>query len=187
MLLIKLDEMLSEKESMEGIAKQINSGAILVYPTDTVYGLGCDAEDAKAVKKLRQIKGTNHPFSVIAPSLRWIKENLEMKFPEYLSQLPGPVTLILRKKRLILESASENINLGVRIPDHPIMKLIELAGKPFITTSANKLGEPPATKISEIPKDIERQVDFVIDGGQLPGKPSKIIDLTGPEPVVIRE
>lgn len=187
MLLIKLDEMLSEKESLEGIARQINLGAILVYPTDTVYGLGCNAEDIKAVKKLRKIKGTDHPFSVIAPSLQWISENLEVKFPEYLAQLPGPVTLIMKKKRLAAEGASDGIALGVRIPDHPIMKLIELAGKPFITTSANKSGEPPATNISEVPKGIERQVDFVIDGGPLPGKPSKIIDLTGPEPVVIRE
>ena len=95
MLRIKLDETLNDKDSMDGIARQIKSGAIFIYPTDTVYGLGCNAEDIRAVKKLRQIKGTDHPFSVIAPSKQWIQDRLNVKFPEFLEKLPGPVTLIM--------------------------------------------------------------------------------------------
>jgi L-threonylcarbamoyladenylate synthase len=183
MLEIKLDQMLSEKQSLEGIAKQIRSGAIFIYPTDTVYGLGCNAEDARAVKKLRKIKGTEHPFSVIAPSLKWISENLETGLQDYLKQLPGPVTLIMRKKRLILDAASNDYKLGVRMPDHPITKLIECAGVPFITTSANRSEQPPIKNVREISKDLEREVDFVIDGGQ----PSRVIDISGSAPVVLRE
>ncbi len=187
MLRIKLDEMLSDMESLEGIAMQIKHGAILIYPTDTVYGIGCNAEDARAVKKLRQIKGTDHPFSVIAPSKAWIQENLKVNFPDYLEKLPGPVTLIMIKKVRLLDAATAGLTLGVRIPDHPIMKLIEKAGAPFITTSANMSGQPAPASPSEIPRELERQVDFVIDGGALPGKPSRIVDLTDREPVVIRE
>lgn len=187
MLRIKLDEMLADAESLEGIARQIKSGAILIYPTDTVYGIGCNAGDERAAKKLRQIKGTDHPFSVIAPSKQWIQENLKVSFPDFLEKLPGPVTLIMLKKGRMLDAASLGSTLGVRIPDHPIMKLMEKAGVPFITTSANKSGQPPATNAGEIPRELERQVDFVIDGGQLAGKPSKVIDLTGPAPVVLRE
>jgi len=187
MLRIKLDEMLSDSDSLEGIAKQIKFGAILIYPTDTVYGIGCNAEDIQAVRKLRQIKGTDHPFSVIAPSKQWIQENLKANNPEFLEKLPGPITLIMIKKGKLLDEAAVGLTLGVRIPDHPIMKLIEKAGVPFVTTSANMSGEPPPANPSEISRELERQVDFVIDGGQLAGRPSKIIDLTGPEPVVLRE
>ena len=62
MLRINLNEMLADSDSLEGVAKQVRSGAILIYPTDTVYGIGCNAEDVRAVKKLRQIKGTDHPL-----------------------------------------------------------------------------------------------------------------------------
>lgn len=187
MLRIKLDEMLADSESLEGIARQIGFGAILIYPTDTVYGIGCNAADERAVKKLRQIKGTDHPFSVIAPSKQWIQENLRVGSPEFMEKLPGPVTLILMKKGKLLDAAAAGLTLGVRIPDHPIMKLMEKAGVPFITTSANPSGQPAPANPGEISRELERQVDFVIDGGQLPGRPSKIIDLTGPAPVVLRE
>ncbi len=187
MLRIKFGEMLSDSNSLEGVAKQINNGAILIYPTDTVYGIGCNAEDARAVKKLRQIKGADHPFSIIAPSKAWIQENLKVNFPEFLEKLPGPLTLIMAKKGRLLDAAAAGFTLGVRIPDHPIMKLIEKAGAPFITTSANLSGRPAPASPPDIPRELERQVDFVIDGGTLPGKPSRIIDLTGREPVVLRE
>lgn len=188
MLEIKLDEMLSDSDSLEGIARQIRAGAILVYPTDTVYGIGCNAEDTRAVKKLRRIKGTEHPFSVIAPSREWIDQNLETKFSEYLSQLSGPITLIMRKKQVMfLENASKEMRLGVRLPDHPIIKLISTAGVPFITTSANRSGEPVATNPKDVPKEWEKEIDFIIDGGILSGKPSRVIDISGDAPIVLRE
>jgi L-threonylcarbamoyladenylate synthase len=188
MLTIRLEEMLNDKDSMEGLSKQVWSGAIFIYPTDTVYGIGCNAEDEAAVRKVRRIKGTDHPFSVIAPSKEWISENLETNFTDYLSQFPGPITLIMKKRSSFLDWAAKGATLGVRMPDHPFMKLIELAGVPFITTSANKSGEPTISGIREIPRELEREVDFAIDGGPAPsGKPSKVIDLTGYEPKVLRE
>jgi tRNA threonylcarbamoyl adenosine modification protein (Sua5/YciO/YrdC/YwlC family) len=107
--------------------------------------------------------------------------------PEFIDKLPGPITLIMTKKGQMLDAAAAGLTLGVRIPDHPIVKLVEKAGVPLITTSANKSGQSPATNAKEIPRELERMVDFVIDGGQVGGKPSKIVDLTGPSPVVIRE
>lgn len=159
----------------------IKRGAVFVYPTDTIYGLGCNAEIAESVWKIRAIKGTQHPFSVIAPSNEWIKENLVVKHPEYLKKLPGPYTLILEKKKPILKEASRLNTLGVRIPNHPFTKVIQEAGVPFVTTSVNPSGQEPLKQISEIPEKIANRADVTIDAGVLNNPPSTVFDLTGEE------
>ena len=79
--------------------KRIKSGKIFIYPTDTIYGLGCDATNAEAVKKIREIKErTKSPFSVIAPSKKWIKENCEITKKRALWKLPGKYTIIFKLK-----------------------------------------------------------------------------------------
>jgi L-threonylcarbamoyladenylate synthase len=187
MIILKLGEILEDSASMAGVVGQIRLGAIFIYPTDTVYGLGCNAENAQSVKRLKEMKGSSHPLSVIAPSKQWIYDNLKVGFDEYLDKLPGSYTLILGKPKSFLKEACDGDKLGVRIPDSPIMKLIEQAGVPFITTSANKSGEPPAASVGELSRELSRRVEFVIDGGSLSGKPSTVIDLTGKEPAVIRD
>ncbi len=176
MLRIKL-ESVKEKD----ILKWISEGKIFLYPTDTVYGLGCDAENREAIERLRGLKGARHPLSVIAPSKRWIIKNL---FPHpYLNLLPGPYTLILLKRNpKFLRWASAGRGLAVRIPKHPLTRIIQKSGKPFITTSANLSGQPVIRK----PEELKLKVDIVIDAGELSGKPSQIIDLTQKTPKIIR-
>ncbi len=165
----------------------IKSGAVFIYPTDTVYGLGCNAENEQSIEKIKEIKArdANKPMSIIAPSKQWIKDNLitEQKQEESINKyLPGPYTLILRKKNPeFLKSVSPTETLGIRIPNNDFTKLVEKAGVPFITTSVNLSGEPPASRIESIPTKIISQVDIILNAGPLPGTPSTIIQEDGTE------
>jgi len=134
------------------------------------------------------LKRAEHPLSVIAPSIEWIKRNFEIKFPSYFKLLPGPYTLILKKKDPdFLKWVSHTDSLGIRIPDHYFTVFVQRARVPFVTTSVNVSGRPYAKDIHEVDQSILKGVDVIIDAGRLEGKPSKIIDLTGSEPKVIRE
>jgi len=158
------------------IIKKIKKGKIFIYPTDTIYGIGCDATNQQSVNKIKQIKKRkNKPMSVIAPNISWIKDHLiiDIDLDKY---LPGPFTIILKKKnKNFLKHVSDTDMLGIRIPKCNITKTIQMSGVPFITTSVNLAGEKPITKISEIPDQIKDQIDVIIDQGPLTGKPSTII------------
>lgn len=161
------------------LKQEILNGKIFIYPTDTIYGIGCNALNKDSVDKIRQIKRRdNKPFSVIAPSFEWIEEVCE--FRSDLSQyLPGPFTVILTKKEAdFLNWVSDKETLGIRIPDYDFTRQVQLAGVPFITTSVNFSGQTPALNIAGIPKEILDQVDYVIDEGELNGKPSTIINIS---------
>ena len=152
---------------------KIMNGAVFIYPTDTIYGIGCDARNDKSVKRIRKIKlRETKPFSVIAPSKSWIKENCFVG--DELNYLPGPYTLILKlkNKNCISKFVNNDLEtLGVRIPNHWFSKIVEELGIPIVTTSVNKTGEKFMTCL----EDLDIKVDFVIYEGKLKGKPSKII------------
>lgn len=159
------------------LIKEIKKGKIFIYPTDTIYGLGCDATNKDSVEKIKKIKkrDKNKPLSIIAPSIDWIKENLiiDVRLNDY---LPGPYTIILKKKiKDFLLHVSDTDSLGIRIPDNKTTKKIQKSNLPFITTSVNLSGEKNITKISEISNEILNQVDYVIDFGELSGSPSTLI------------
>ena len=162
----------------EKLKKAILAGKVFVYPTDTVYGLGCNAENEKAVGKIKEIKGRDRdkPLSIIAPSVDWIKENcvVDADLEKY---LPGPYTLILKKKNLeFLKQVASGDTLGVRIPNSEFCFEIQKCEVPFITTSVNKSGENPAVKILDIDKEMINKVDFVIESNEkLSGKPSSLV------------
>lgn len=158
--------------------EDIKHGAIFIYPTDTIYGLGCDATNWDSVERIKDLKyrDKDKPMSVIAPSVDWIKEHCEVNDEIIEKYLPGPYTLILKKKDpLFMRQISANDSLGVRIPDCEFTKLVEDAGVPFVTTSVNFVGEPYATKMSDIPLKILDAVEIVIGVGKLDGRPSTLI------------
>ena len=161
---------------IELLKKEISKGKIFIYPTDTVYGIGCNALDEEAVEKIRKIKKRDEkPFSVIAPSFEWVSDNLiiDVNLEKY---FPGAYTVILKKKdKKFLKEVSASDTLGVRIPDSEFTKKIQKAGFPFVTTSVNFSGEKPANNIQEISKEILKQVDYIIDMGELSGKPSTLV------------
>jgi len=182
---IILENIMKNKNLQERIVSEIISGKIFIYPTDTVYGLGCDAGNSGSVGKIRALKGSEQPFSVVAPSKEWISENLliDGKSKKYLDYLPGPYTLILKKKNPeFLNSASSSDSLGVRIPKHPLTEIIQKSGRPFVSTSANVHGSDTIKAAENIPAGLE--VDIVIDGGRIENPPSAIIDLTKENPEI---
>jgi L-threonylcarbamoyladenylate synthase len=170
---------MDKTERQYKLVRQILDGKIFIYPTDTIYGIGCNAEDEDSVERIKTLKARDKdkPLSVIAPNLMWIEENCiiddNLNLQKY---LPGPYTLLLRKKNpSFLNHVSSNEFLGIRIPKCDFSEEIKKAGVPFITTSVNLSGEPFAKSIREIPKEIIAQVDIVIDEGPLNGNPSTII------------
>ncbi len=164
--------------NQQELTKAIKQGKIFIYPTDTIYGLGCDATNKEAVEKIKKIKARDRdkPLSVISPSIKWIKEHLivDVELEKY---LPGAYTLVLKKKNPeFLSWVSSGDSLGIRIPRHEFIKTIQKAGIPFITTSVNLSGEKPAINLSEISENIKNQADFIIKSQtKFSGKPSKLV------------
>ncbi len=165
------------------VVAKIKAGAIFIHPTDTIYGLGCNALDNAAVQKVRALKHQSHqPFSIWIPSLSWVEEHCygSAETRKWLQQLPGPYTLILKlgTNGILAESVTVGHNdIGIRLPHHWFRKVVEKAGVPIITTSANKTGQPFMTKLEDLEPEIASGVDFMIYEGEKSGRPSKIIDV----------
>jgi len=169
----------------------LSYGSVFIYPTDTLYGLGCDARNNALVQRIRRIKNSyGNPMSVIAPSKDWIKTNCVVK-PEHegwLKKLPGPYTLIFERKckDCIADDVNpKNNTLGVRIPNNWFADVVKKLDFPVITTSINVHGQEPCKSIAEVPANMGHMVDIGIDEGIIKGKPSTLVDLTGTEPKVI--
>ncbi|MBI2101870.1 threonylcarbamoyl-AMP synthase [Candidatus Woesearchaeota archaeon] len=188
MRILNFEETNLERQS---IIDSIINGSVFIHPTDTIYGIGCNAQNSDAVKKVRQLKGrAASPFSVIAPSIDWINENciITKESGEWLSRLPGPYTLILRlKKECVAKEVNPGLRtLGIRIPNHWIRKLIADAEVPVVTTSVNRSNEDYMTSLEDLDPAIKSGVDFAIYEGKKEGKPSKLVDLTGAVKVIER-
>lgn len=172
--------MILTKEDSGRIKGLMLEGLVFIYPTDTIYGLGCDATSEKSVKRIRDMKKREKkPFSVIAPSKKWILENCFAE-KEDLVKLPGPYTLVLKLRRKCVASGVNPglETLGVRIPDHWFSKTVGEAGIPVVTTSVNVSSQKFMTSIDNIDVKIRKLVDFIVYEGPLRGSPSEIINLT---------
>ena len=182
---------LCEDMNTETLLTALRTEHVVVYPTDTVYGIGCDATNERAVERVYAIKGRGaKPVSVIVPSLAWIRAHciIPAYAEEWLAKLPGPYTLILALKDESCVAAAVlqgRTALGVRIPAHACSEVVAQFGKPVVTTSANPSGEPVVTRVVPKPHWLPEDV-VVIDGGELDGMPSTVIDCTGLEPVRVR-
>lgn len=168
----------------EKIFDKIAKGAIFIHPTDTIYGLGCDATNPKPVKKIREMKKKyTRPFSIIAPSKTWIRENcvVDEKVIPWLKKLPGPYTLILKlknKKAVCSEVNNDLDTIGVRIIKHWFQDSTEKLDKPLITTSANRVNGDFMRSLENLDPIIKAKIDFIIYEDEKQGKPSTIVDLS---------
>lgn len=188
MRILNFDELKMENPS---IIDAIARGAVFIHPTDTIYGIGCNAQLSNAVKKIRLLKSrATSPFSVIAPSVDWIHENCIVMEDgkSWLDKLPGPYTLIFELKNdCVAKEVNPGLNtLGIRIPNHWIREIIAEANVPIVTTSANKANESYMTSMEDLDASIKAGADFMLYEGKKEGKPSKIVDLTGNGMVVER-
>ncbi|MBU4022999.1 threonylcarbamoyl-AMP synthase, partial [Patescibacteria group bacterium] len=184
----KVFEIKGVKNQIEKAVEILKKGGIIAYPTDTVYGIGCNALDNKAVKKVLGIKDrpANSALLIAVSDFKMMEDIVfftkkEHGFMEKF--LPGPITFILPKKSKISDLVTAGKKtLGVRIPDSKeTMEIIKQAGFPIITTSANVSGKKPAVKS----RDIDLKVDFVVEGKCKYKKPSTIVDLINK--IIIRE
>jgi L-threonylcarbamoyladenylate synthase len=156
-------------------ARCIAAGGVAVFPADTVYGLACDPEDAAAGSRLYELKG--RPPAKPAAVMFFALDGLPASGPRTRALLerllPGGVTLLLPNPdgRFPLACAGDLATLGVRVP------FLAPVGRPVLQSSANLAGGPDARRLDDVPQPIRAQADLVIDGGELPGTPSTVIDL----------
>lgn len=189
---IKLERVLRRGSIRRKVVERIRKGSILIYPTDTIYGIGCNAEDAFRVSMIAAAKGRGDgkSFSVIAPGKGWIWANAVLgegsrKLTD--SLLPGPYTLIVKAKRSAPRAVvSKEGTIGVRIPRHGFSAIVEEAGVPLVTTSVNLSGEEPVSRLEDVPTAVRKITDLAIDAGSIGGAPSRIFDLSGKDVKVLR-
>lgn len=175
----------------------LNYGGTIVYPTDTLYGLGANALNEIAVRKIFRIKDRSFskPLPMIVRNYTWVKELAEIKpqNEEIIKKVwPGKVTVVLPKKDIVPDALTADFNsVGIRIPDYVFTdKLLAEFGYPLTSTSANISGQEPTNDINKIIEIFSKSTakpDLIIDAGILPkSEPSMIIDLTGDKPKVLR-
>ncbi|MDR1051569.1 MAG: threonylcarbamoyl-AMP synthase [Deltaproteobacteria bacterium] len=173
----------------------LKDGAVIAYPTDTQYGLGCDLSQKKAIEKIYKIKQRNlkSPFSIICAGLTHISEYAIISNFAYRTLkrlLPGPFTFVLPGTKLVPQiMLTKRDEVGLRVPNHPVaIALVKALGRPLINTSAKLDGQELAlTSPQEIEEVFKGQVDAVVDGGPVPGEPSTIVSLIQDDPVILRQ
>jgi L-threonylcarbamoyladenylate synthase len=173
-----------EAAELKDIAKRVCSGQVFIYPTDTVYGIGCNAMDEKSVKRVFEVKKKekNKPLSVAFADFPMLVDYVDMegKFAELREKLPGPYTFIIKNRGIPKIVTGGRDTVGCRIPDYPkLLELIKRAGVPIVTSSANLSGDNAACEINELPCEVIDKVDFILDAGKKgSGKASKVINLS---------
>ncbi|OJF91575.1 L-threonylcarbamoyladenylate synthase [Alkalibacterium sp. 20] len=186
---------LNSKEIDQAVAF-LKSGQVVAFPTETVYGLGADATNEEAVKKIFEAKGrpNDNPLIIHISNIDQLERYVE-SVPEVARTVinhfwPGPCTLILRKKGSIAPSVTGGLDtVGVRMPDHPVaLELIEKAGVPLAAPSANSSGKPSPTTALHVTRDLNGKIQAIVDGGATGvGLESTVLDLTNPErPTILR-
>lgn len=172
----------------------IQSGGIVAFPTDTVYGLATNAFNPSAIEKLFQIKGREHTkaIAILIGSIEDIDKVTTQISPslEKLTQTywPGPLTLIVPRHPNLPDILSPTPTIGIRIPDHPdALALLQSTG-PLAVTSANPAGEPDSQTAAEVSNYFGEAIDLILDGGKTPGGvPSTVIDLSKHALSLLRE
>jgi len=179
--------MLINKEDLNQALETLKQGGLILYPTDTIWGIGCDATNAEAVEKVFALKGRDKNKSLI------VLLHSDNQLASYVQEIPDvayqlievtdrPLTIIYSQaKNLAPNAVAEDGSIGIRIVDHPFcQQLLQRFRKPIISTSANISGEPTAANFDEISDEIKKGVDYVVKFGQhdtKKGSPSVVMKL----------
>lgn len=185
----KLDDAPAPDQLAE-IATMLTAGKVVLLPTDTIYGLHAVATDARAVRRIAEVKGReDKPFVVIGESIEQLEAigvEFRREIRDALSELwPAPLTAILPIRQSIAASRGMS-TLAVRIPRLAWLRNLMIHTTPLASTSANRRGEPPIESPNQLTNDLQNRLDGLADAGRLSGQPSTIVDLTG-EPRLIRD
>lgn len=177
-------------------AQIIKNGGIVVFPTETVYGIGVNGLDDKAVKKLYKVKKRpmDNPISLLVDSVQMIesvaKNITQEEYALIRAFMPGPLTIILQKKDIVPNVVTADLDtVGIRMPGNDIaLKLIQYVGNPIATPSANISGKQSGICIKDIMKDFGNCVNYYIDEGNSKiGKPSTIVKIVDKKPCILRK
>lgn len=183
--------------AIKKVVDVLKNGGVIIYPTDTVYGLGCDITNTKALERVAKIKGIKLEkanFSFVCYDLSnisdYVKQIDTATFKILKKALPGPYTFILPGNNNLPKDFKKKKTVGIRVPDHQVAReIVKMLGNPIVSTSI--YDEDEVIEYSTDPELIfekwQNLVDLVIDGGYGDNQPSTIIDLSGFEPEVIRE
>ncbi len=189
----------SDKGAVKVAIKVLKTGGLVVYPTETLYGIGADATNREAVKKLTEYKDRpfGKPYSIAVTDLKMAEEYVKLNSTArnlYREFLPGPLTIISSGKHKVAKGVeSEDGTLGIRIPDYKLAtNIVKEYGKPITATSANASYKKRPYKISDILENISGKqkglIDLIIDAGELPhNEPSTVIDTTLDNTVTLRQ
>jgi tRNA threonylcarbamoyl adenosine modification protein (Sua5/YciO/YrdC/YwlC family) len=195
---LKIHPINPEARKISHVIEVLSKGGIIIYPTDTIYGIGCDLTNRRAIERLCQIleiKPQKMDLSFICNDLSHISEYVKRidtpVFKMLKNSLPGPFTFIFESNSNVPKILNVNKKtVGIRIPDHTIPReIVKILGNPLITSSIkddDKIKEY-TTDPEEIFEDFKHKVDLVIDGGVGGNVPSTVVDLTQDEPVLIRQ
>ena len=183
-----------QQRLIKKVVQILKDGGVIAYPTDTIYGIGCDIFNKKGIEKIYQIKKRekNKPMSFICADLSDISQYAIVSNYAYRIMrkcLPGPYTFILEaSSKTPKKIMSKRKTVGIRIPDHKIcLAIVTELGHPLITTSANISTEEELNNPDDIEDKLGSSLGLIIDEGPLISEPSTIVDLTGDSPAVLRE
>jgi tRNA threonylcarbamoyl adenosine modification protein (Sua5/YciO/YrdC/YwlC family) len=194
---LKIYEDKPSETAIKKVVEVLKNGGLVIYPTDTVYGLGCDITNSRALERLAKLKGIKLEkanFSFVCSSLSNISDYVKQidtpTFKILKRALPGAYTFILPGNNDLPKDFRKKKTVGIRVPDNNIaIQIVEMLGNPIVSTSIHD--EDELIEYSTDPELIfekwQNHVDLVIDGGYGENIASTIIDLTGHEPIVVRE
>jgi len=198
-VIIKVNPKNPELAKIKQAAQILRGGGLIAFPTDTVYGLGADALNPRAVKKIFKIK--KRPFTNPLPILIAEKKDLTKFVSKFVSRpsqkikqlinkfWPGPLTLVLPKKKIIPNIVTAGLpRVGVRVPANAVaLALIRILGRPLAATSANLHGKKSPTTALAVKKNLNNKIDLILDGGKTKlGRESAVLDCTTSPPTLLR-
>jgi len=192
-MIIKINPKNPQLRLIRKVVDALKEGGVIAYPTDTIYGLGCDLYQKDAIERIHHLKkhSKNKRLSIICADLKDISNYAHV--PDYAyrimrSLIPGPYTFILEATKLVPKIMLTNQKtVGIRVPDNTIsLALVRELGHPIITTSVIKPDESLYSDPEEIDQMFGKALDLVIDGGTIVAAHSSIVDLTDDYPRVLR-
>ncbi len=193
--LIEINPFNPQPRLISQVVTTLKKGGVICYPTDTMYGIGCDIFNQKAVKRVYQVRKRpkQKPFSFMCSSLKNISQYAHVGNTAYRlmrKNLPGPYTLVLPGSKLVPKiMLTKQKTVGIRVPDSPIcLAIIEELGNPILNTSALREDhQDPVVDAFDVEEMFGNQVDLIIDGGEVYPDPSTVISLITDYPEILRQ
>jgi len=193
-MLVSINQQTPQLRHIHRVVDCLKQGGVIAYPTDTIYGIGCDIFNRKGVRKIYQIKQRDprKPFSFICADLSDVSNYAQVSNFAYKimrRHLPGPFTFVLEATRAVPDLlTTRQKTVGIRIPDNPIaLSIVKELGHPLVTTSANVTGDDVMNDPMDIDEQLGRSLDMVVDGGIMSGDPSTVISLIDDRVELLRE